>query len=45
MTRLTLQLPLPLDKGQRPALGRDAFLIAPANEAAVTWIDRWPDWR
>ena len=42
MTRLTPQLPL--DLGHRPALGRDAFLIAPANEAAVAWIDRWPAW-
>ena len=28
----------------RPALGRDDFLVAPCNEAAVAWIDRWPDW-
>ncbi len=35
---------LPLDLGHRPALGRDDFLIAPCNEVAVAWIDRWPDW-
>jgi chromosomal replication initiation ATPase DnaA len=42
MTRLTPQLPL--DLGHRPAFERDAFLVAPANEAAVAWIDRWPGW-
>lgn len=35
---------LPLDLGFRPALGRADFLIAPCNEAAVAWIDRWPGW-
>jgi chromosomal replication initiation ATPase DnaA len=35
---------LPLDLPHRPALGRDDFLVAPANEAAVAWLDRWPDW-
>ena len=35
---------LPLDLGLRPALGREDFLVAPCNEAAVAWIDRWPDW-
>src|ERR1700733_11961573 len=35
---------LPLDLGFRPALGRADFLIAPCNEAAVAWIDRWPEW-
>lgn len=35
---------LPLDLGHRPALGRDDFLVAPSNEVAVAWIDRWPDW-
>ncbi|MEH6632755.1 MAG: hypothetical protein V7776_18205 [Halopseudomonas aestusnigri] len=35
---------LPLDLGHRPALGREDFLIAPCNEVAVAWIDRWPDW-
>jgi chromosomal replication initiation ATPase DnaA len=35
---------LALDLGHRPALGREDFLIAPCNEGAVAWIDRWPDW-
>lgn len=35
---------LPLDLGHRPALGRDDFLVAPSNELAVAWVDRWPDW-
>ena len=35
---------LPLDLGFRPALGRDDFLVAPCNEAAVAWLDRWPNW-
>ena len=32
------------DWGVRPALGRDDFLVASCNEAAVAWLDRWPDW-
>ncbi len=35
---------LPLDLTYRPALGREDFLVAPANSAAVAWIDHWPDW-
>ena len=35
---------LSLDLGQRPALDREDFLVAPSNETAVAWIDRWPDW-
>lgn len=35
---------LPLDLGHRPALGREDFLLAPCNEVAVSWIDRWPRW-
>ena len=35
---------LALDLRHRPALGRDDFLVAASNEAAVRWIDRWPDW-
>ncbi|MEO3429668.1 DnaA/Hda family protein [Pelagibius sp. CAU 1746] len=35
---------LPLDLGHRPALAREDFLVAPSNEVAVAWIDRWPDW-
>lgn len=25
-------------------MGRDDFLVGPANADAVAWIDRWPDW-
>lgn len=35
---------LVLDLGHRPALGRDDFLVADSNRAAVAWIDRWPHW-
>ncbi len=35
---------LPLELIPRPALGREDFLVAPSNEIAVAWIDRWPDW-
>lgn len=35
---------LPLELPQRPALGRGDFLVTSSNEAAVAWIDRWPDW-
>ncbi len=38
----TAQLPLALEP--RPALAREDFLVAPSNEVAVAWIDRWPDW-
>lgn len=41
MSRMA-QLPLALP--HRPALGREDFLVAPSNEVAVAWIDRWPDW-
>ena len=33
-----------LDLGHRPAQGREDFLVAPSNQLAVAWIDRWPDW-
>ena len=35
---------LPLNFDHRPALGREDFLVAPCNEAAVAWLDRWPRW-
>ena len=35
---------LTFDLGQRPALNREDFLVAPSNEVAVALIDRWPDW-
>jgi chromosomal replication initiation ATPase DnaA len=39
---MTGQIPLPL---QTPArLGRADFIVGPGNSAAVTFIDKWPDW-
>jgi len=35
---------LPLDLGHLPALGREDFLVAASNEAAVKWLERWPEW-
>jgi DnaA regulatory inactivator Hda len=35
---------LVFDLGHRPAHGREDFLIAPSNQDAVAWIDRWPNW-
>ncbi len=35
---------LPLELPLRPAFGREDFLVAPSNEVAVAWIDRWPLW-
>lgn len=35
---------LALDLPHRAAFGRGDFLVAPSNEAAVAWIDRWPGW-
>lgn len=35
---------IPLDLGHRVALGREDFMIAPCNQDAVAWIDRWPEW-
>ena len=35
---------LAFDLGQRKALGREDFFVAPPNAEAVEWIDRWPDW-
>ncbi len=36
------QLALPF--GSRPALGRKDFIVAPCNEQALRFIERWPDW-
>ncbi len=41
MTRIAQ---LALDLGHRSALGRADYLVAPSNEVAVAWIDRWPNW-
>lgn len=35
---------LTLDLKHRPAFGRDDFLVAPCNEAAIALVDRWPEW-
>lgn len=35
---------LALDLAFRPAQGREDFLVSTANETAVAWLDRWPDW-
>ncbi|MGE4062975.1 MAG: DnaA/Hda family protein [Rhodospirillaceae bacterium] len=42
--RAPSQRQLALDLGHRPAFGREDFLVAPGNEEAVEWIDRWPAW-
>jgi chromosomal replication initiation ATPase DnaA len=39
---VTAQLPLSL--GHRPAHGDSDFLVAPCNQDAVAWLDRWPEW-
>ena len=44
MTQADLGRQRTFDWGVRPALGREDFLVAPCNEAAVAWLDRWPDW-
>ena len=33
-----------LDLPFRTALGRADFFVTQSNEAAVVWLDRWPDW-
>jgi chromosomal replication initiation ATPase DnaA len=35
---------LAFDLPARPAMGREDFLVAPCNQDAVGWIDRWPEW-
>jgi chromosomal replication initiation ATPase DnaA len=35
---------LVLDLAARPALGREAFFVSPANELAVALVELWPDW-
>lgn len=37
-----VQIPLALP--HREALDGDDFFVSPSNQAAVHWIDRWPDW-
>ena len=38
----SLQFTLPFEF--RPAYGGEHFLVAPCNDDAVSWVDRWPDW-
>ncbi|MBN9075449.1 MAG: hypothetical protein BGN87_16965 [Rhizobiales bacterium 65-79] len=35
---------IPLALAHEPALGRDDLVVTQANAAAVSVIDRWPDW-
>jgi len=35
---------IPLDLGSRVAMGREDFLIGEANQSAVGWLDKWPEW-
>jgi DnaA regulatory inactivator Hda len=35
---------LPFDFDHRPSLTGDNFLVVESNQAAVGWLDRWPDW-
>lgn len=35
---------LPLDLAHHPGFSRDELVVSSANQAAVTLIDRWPDW-
>lgn len=35
---------LPFSFGHRPALSDQDFLVAPCNQDAVAWLDRWPEW-
>ncbi len=35
---------LPLELGHRASFSGEDFLVAPCNQAAVAWLDRWPDW-
>ncbi len=35
---------IPLEFPVRTALGVEDFMIAPCNEEAVAWLDRWPMW-
>ncbi|MBV6632241.1 MAG: DNA replication protein [Alphaproteobacteria bacterium] len=36
------QFPLPLS--HPPRYGREDYLVGEANQVAMEWIDRWPDW-
>ena len=38
MSQLTFNLT------NKPALGRNNFIISSSNRDAITWIDSWPNW-
>lgn len=42
MTEIPLQIPLQLPYSE--ALTGEDFLVAPCNQDAVGWINRWPEW-
>ena len=42
MSDAARQIPLSFD--HRPALDAEDFIVAGPNNAAVAWLDRWPDW-
>ena len=35
---------LPLDLARQPGFSRDELVVSASNQAAVSLIDRWPDW-
>ena len=35
---------IPFDLGHRSASDMADFLVAPCNQDAVAWVDRWPEW-
>ncbi|MBT3990371.1 MAG: DNA replication protein [Rhodospirillaceae bacterium] len=35
---------LPFEFDHRPSLSGEDFLVAPCNQEAVAWLDKWPDW-
>ena len=41
---VTASRQLVLDLQPRAAFGREDFLVAPCNSAALAWIEQWPDW-
>ncbi len=44
MTKENTTTQLPLEFPCRPSLGREDFMVAKCNYAAVTTIDMWPHW-
>lgn len=44
MTAAAGSLQLAFELPHRPAMGGEDFLVAPSNDAAVAWLDRWPNW-